>query len=580
MPQILEAAAIEKSLYLEAQQPCGKLEWFEESCREPGEFWRALKGTFDARFAAPGISSLFSRYNFYHDSIIRNLNNPAPALSWYDVASGFRRVSYRELGNMAAAKAGRWVRGGLEPGQTICIIRVVCLELIVEMLAALKAGCMISFLLPQGKSFLQRRLEALQPDHIVIDTMHLPLLSAWADKAIIERELRGDIISEREGSFAYASGQTVFRSFNACGHEPHTPTDITSDTAYLSALRDGLIALGLGPGHVYAAPGFHFMEICPSLFLAGLLCGATYLHLSPKAIAENAELVVQEHIHAFGVSKNVRDILLEKQVEIDGAWESWFRNPAESTDMERWYFFIRSLKLENSYSGNLRWNAALGGCSLFSVRRKGMAHMNVIPAAGSSWCLGDLSGGDYASPLDAGVYLVSAAGKPAKEKMTTSDIIVRNRQEWIFAGINGCQRDGRIFPVQEVLETLRVMGERYDLAFSIVDVPRIDSGSGHRIILVVFRGAKAGFDDARLLSEIRGVVKREMGDEFQPDNIEFFPLYPRFLSDSEVDHQWCRNQYLTGALFLKSRGEIFNCITQLKECTAKKFRISKGNVNQ
>lgn len=569
MPQILEAAAIEKSLRLEAQQPCGRLEWLEESYREPGEFWHALKKAFDARVAAPGASSLFSRYNFYHDIIVRNLNNPAPALSWYDVASGFRSVSYREIGNMAAARAGRWTRSGLKPGQTLCIIRFVCLELIVEMMAALKAGCRISFLPPQGKGFLQRRLEALQPDYIAIDAMHLPLLSAWTEKVLAEQQLREDINPERERSFTYLSGQTVFRSFNPCGHEPHIPTDVTSDTAYLCALRDGMIALGLGPGQEYAAPGFHFLETYPALLLAGLLCGATYLHLSPKAVEENPSLVVQQPVKAFGVSRKVRDILLEKHVEIDSAWESWFRNPAESVDIEQWHFFIRSLKLEKAYAFNLRWDAALGGCSLFSVKREGMAHMNVMPAAGSSWCLGDLSGEDNASPADAGVYSVSTPGAPEKEKRATADIMVRNRQEWIFAGINDCHREGRIFPVHEVLETLRVMEARYNFSISVVDVPRIDPGSGHRIVLVVFRGAKTGFDDAGLSSEIRSVITREMGDEFQPDSIEFFPLYPRFLSAAEVDHQWCRSQYLTGSLFRRSRGEIFHCITRLRECIAK-----------
>lgn len=538
----------------------------EESYRDTENFWHALKKTLDARFAVPGVSSLFSKYGFYHDIIVRNLNNSAPALSWYDLTSGFRTVSYRELGAMAAAKAGFWTRLGVKPGHTLCIIRAMCPELIFEMLAALKMGCIISFLPPQGKGFLQRRLEALQPDHIVIDTIHLSLLSAWSKRVLPEDTQRDMVYPERERFFTYPSGQAVFRSFNPCGYEPHVPSDVTCDAAYLCALRDGVIALGLGPGHVYAAPGFHCMETCPSLLLAGLLCGATYLHLSPKIIAAKTELLVQQPIKAFGVSKKVRDILLEKQVQAGDSWECWFRNPAESQDLDQWHYFIQRLKLENAYAFNLRWDAALGGCSLFSIRRKGMAHMNVMPAPGSAWCLGDLSGMGNGSSADIGIYFISAPGTPGDEMRGTADIIARNRQEWIFTGLNVFNKEGRTYPVQEILESLRNMESRYSFFSSFVDIPRIDPGSGHRGVLLIFRGAKAGFDDAVLLSQIRSLITQEMGDEFQPDEIEVFPLYPRFLQDVEVDHRWCRSQYPTGSLFRRSRGEIFRCITRLRGC--------------
>jgi len=569
MPQILETAVIENDLRLDGQQPCGKLEWLEESYRDSGVFWQSLKQAYDARFAVHGVSSLFGKYNFYRDIIVRNVNNPSPALCWHDSASGFRNISYRELGSMAAAKAAGWSRSGLKPGKTLCIIRTLCLDLIVETLAALKTGCMISFLPLQGRGFLQRRLEVLQPDFIASDPMYLSTMSEWSDKILAEGAPREDVSFERERSFTYSSGQTVFICFNPCGHETLIPSEITSDSAYLCALRDGIISLGLGSGQVYAAPGFHCMESYPALLLAGLLCGATYLHLAPKAIAENPQIVVEKYVKAFGVCKKVRDILLEKPLEIGSSWECWFRNPAESVDLEQWHYFVRSLKLEKSYAFNLRWNAALGGCSLFSARRKGTAHMNVLPVPGSIWCLGDLSGGGGESSTGIGTFYVSAPGASEKEKRATCDIIARNRQEWIFAGISTSHREGRKFPFHEILDSLRTMGIRYSFFCSFVDVPLVDPGSGNNIILLVFRGAKRDFNEARLSSEIRSVITQEMGDEFQPDRIEFFPLYPRFLADMEVDHQWCRSQYFAGSLGRRSRGEVFQRITRLRGCILK-----------
>ncbi|MEN6318100.1 MAG: hypothetical protein ABFD82_05035 [Syntrophaceae bacterium] len=566
MPQILETAIIENNLRLDGQQPCGKLEWLEESYRDSGSFWQSLKQAYDVRFAVHGVSSIFGKYNFYYDIVVRNVNNPSPALYWHDPVSGFRNISYRELGSMAAAKAASWVRSGLKPGQTLCIIRNLCLDLIVETIAALKLGCIISFLPLQGRGFLQRRLEALQPDFIASDPLYLSKISEWTDKILMEGAPREDVPFERERSFTYSTGQTVFICFDPRGHETIIPSEITSDSAYLCALRDGIISLGLGSGQVYTAPGFHCMESYPGLLLAGLLCGATYLHLTPKAIAENPEIVVEKQIKAFGVSKKVRDILLEKPVEVGSSWECWFRNPAESADLEQWYYFVRSLKLEKSYAFNLRWDAALGGCSLFSVRRKGTAHMNVLPVPGSVWCLSDLSGGGNESSTDIGAFTFSAPSASEKEKRATCDIIAKNRQEWIFAGISTSHREGRNFPFQEILDSLRTMGSRYAFFCSFVDAPRVDPSSGNHIILLVFRGAKRDFNEARLSSEIRSSITQEMGDEFQPDRIDFFPLYPRFLADMEMDHQWCRSQYFTGSLSRRSRGEIFQCITRLRGC--------------
>ena len=566
MPQILNTDLIENDLRLDGQQPCGKMEWLEESHLNAHDFWRALKSTHDSFFDISGASVLFNKYNFYHDIITRNRNNTAPALCWYDLADGFMEISYGDLGTMAAAKANVWAHLGLHPEKTLCIIRDMGLDLTVDLLAALKTGCMISFLPPQGKGFLERRLKELKPDHIVIDEQYLSLLPAWTEHVLTENQAEEGAHRESERFYVYPSGQAVFSCFDPCSDTPWLPVDITSDAAYLCALRDGIIGLGLAPGQVYAAPGFHLLENQPALLLAGLLCGATYLHLLPKDIAANTELVTQHSIKAFGVSKRVRDILLESPADAGNSWECWFRNPAESSDMEQWQLFVRDLKLENAYSFNLKWDATLGGCSFFSVRRKGMAHMNVLPAPGSAWMLADPSGGDSEAVGDSGVFCISAPGAQEEEMRATAGIIAGNRGEWIFAATNIISREGRAYPVDEILETLLKMQARFTFWCSITEVPLADAGSGSRIVLLVFTGGRTDIDEAVLMSKIREVIAEEMGDEFQPDRIVFFPLYPRFLSGMGVDHDWCGSRYLAGVLFRRSRGELFRCITRLRAC--------------
>jgi len=567
MQKNLNIASIENNLRIDSQIPCGELKWLEDSCRNTEDFWRSLKKTFDLLSPMHGITSLFNRYNFYHDIILRHQYNAFPAILWYDSISGFMEISYKELGNLAAAKAHAWVFHGVKAGESICIIRSMGIELAVDLMAALKIGCTVSFLLPQGKSFLKKRLDVLKPEHIVIDKKHLLLVSAWSEIILPENLQEETTDFDHERFFAYPSKQAVFRCFDPCGSAvEQEPIDITSDSAYLCAMRDGMIALGLGPGQIYGAPGFHVMETMPGLLLAGLLCGATYLHLLPEQIAEKPEIVNQQAIKAFGVSKKVRNILLESMMDTENLWECWFRNPAESVDMEQWQMFIRKLKLEKSYAFNLKWSSGTGGCSLFSMRRKGMAHSNVLPLPGSSWALGDLGGGDFEPPGDVGIYHLAPPGVHEDEKKTTSCIIAKKGQEWIFAGITTRNREGRSFPVDEILEILKNLGKRHSFFCSFADVPLIDIAKGHLIVLLVFTEQEVGLQKKLLSDKIGTVIAEEMGDDFQPDKIEFFPFYPRLISNTEVDHVWCNSQYLAGVLFRRSRGEIFSLISQLKGC--------------
>ena len=189
--------------------------------------------------------------------------------------------------------------------------------------------------------------------------------------------------------------------------------------------------------------------------------------------------------------------------------------------------------------------------------------MNVLPAPGAMWSLGDPQGGASEAVGDMGVFCLSGPGAQEEVSETTAQIL-KNRGEWILLPSNIMGREGRVYPVDEVLEVLKGMRVRSSLFFSILDVPLTDTGNGPRIDLLVFTGGKKGMDEAVLISKTREHIATEMGEEFQPDRIVFFPLYPRFLSDTEVDHDWCRSQYLIGGLFRRSRDDIFDCITRLR----------------
>ncbi|WP_300671457.1 hypothetical protein [Desulfoluna sp.] len=559
MEPILNLALIEQGLRLEGDQRFEEQPWLEESRHHRKAFWRDMKRSLDELYGFHGASTLFSTYDFYHDITQRNRANPVPAISWVDSDGGLREISYAELGRAADIKAARWARQGLVPGQTVCLVRFEGVELASDLLAGLKSGAVISLLPPWGRHFLQARLEQLQPDYITAEPASYPLLNAWMD-SVLSDEAEG-MPPVPQFFHGYPAGDPVFRLFPRGSSASLVPVDISSEAAYLSALRDGLISLGLRPGKVYAAPGFHLLETQPALLLVGLLCGASWCHLRPGDLVSDAGLMDGRPITAFGVSCRVREMLLDTSYPLDGRWESWFRNPAESFDLDRWQLFVRRLHLDRSFAFNLRWDAALGGCSLVSARRQGTAHMMVLPPAGCGWSLGAPG---LQNPMPGGALSLSLPGAPEDLMHPAGSMLTSHRHEWLFTGVDGVSRHGAVYPVDELLTVLRDGFASVDLFFSIVACPRSDRPDGCCLVLLVFTGLGPEAHPPTLEEDSRALIAREMGDEFQPDTVVSVPLIPRLLSDRKVDHAWCRDQYLSGFLAKRAQGEVFRCLTALR----------------
>lgn len=577
----LNLPAIEEELVRDKGKPARELVWLEESCRAPAAFWHSLKTVQDAFSPLTGKSIPLKQYDFYHDLITRNLRLTTPALRWYDPVSGWQEISYGELGAAAGRKAAVWTQLQVKSGDVLCIIYPLGIKYAVSLLAAFKTGLTVSFLLPQGSGFLQKRLEALNPDYIITEEIFSSLLPGWQDRLLPENgPVSSGMDAANSASFdrshTYLAGEVIALCFDPSSRTPHIPKELTADAAYLCPLRDGMIALGLRPGHMVAGLGLHFLEACPALLLASLLNGGTYLHLEPEHIAANPKLLAAYPARAIVISQKVRDILLRNPVEIGNLWASWFRNPAESFDPEEWQSFIQALKLEDSFAGNMKWEAAMGGCSLFSVKQKGRVHSNVLPSAGVPWCLTGLSGSGVEVLGGCGLFSPALIGAQEGENAAGVSILTRGRKEWLFAGsllsdtgadgaatsiLSG--RAGRTYPRLEILETLR------DLPFcsdcSIACAPFSGAVGDPLFVLLIFTGGKTGVDEAEICTRIRNKIEREMGREFLPDRIQFFPLFPRYDQDGNIDHNWCQRQYLNSDLSRKSRQEIYRCLTRLRD---------------
>ena len=558
----LNMTLIEEELSRDGNRPSGHLWWLEESYRNPVAFWQSLKASQNIFFPLAGKSIPLKQYDFFHDCITRHLRLSAPAFRWHDSILGWQEMSYSQLGETAERQAAIWREMGVRPGQLLCIIYPLGVKYGVSLLAALKIGLTLSFLPPQGAGLLQRRLEVLNPDYIITDEIYSSFFLNWRDRLLPE-DGSAEKTAVPERSYTYPSGDVIALCFDPVSETPLIPRELTSDAAYLCPLRDGMIALGLRPGQVIAAPGFHFFEAYPALVLAALLNGCTYLHLVPDDIAENPHLLTMEPIRAIGICSQVRDILLQKPVEVGKLWSYWFKNPAESADLDQWQSFIRILKLEEVLPGNLKWETALGGSSLFSLRRKGQAHLNVLPSAGIPWCLTDLSGSGLDVMGDSGLFSMTMMGEKEEKKTIRPSILSKNGKEWLFVGSQLSGRAGRYYPRIQILESIQ--GLPLCSSCSIVEIPIAGTAGNPLFVLLIFTGGKSDVDEAHISKEIRKKIENEMGREFLPDRIQFFPLFPRCDPDGTIDHEWCQRQYILGSLSRKSRDELYQCLARLRQ---------------
>ena len=89
---------IEKAFNLEAEQVFKGAPWIRESWVDPSEFWRNLKRLQDSFYPVPGGSQLWGKYDFYHDILYRNRNNPHPAMVWFDGEGERCEMDYAALG--------------------------------------------------------------------------------------------------------------------------------------------------------------------------------------------------------------------------------------------------------------------------------------------------------------------------------------------------------------------------------------------------------------------------------------------------------------------------------------------------
>jgi hypothetical protein len=562
----LKIPELHERLFVKGHAESPRHAWLEASWGEPERFWRELFAAHDAAHLEPTNSKALEHYDFYHDAVLRHAGEGRAALRWPDANLSWQELSYRDLQLASNARAHAWKAQEVERGEVVCIVCPMGPELLVNLVTALRLGLVISYLPPQGRAYLSRRLDALGPDRIACDPSYTPMLSGFED-AILAPVTTGGVDIE-EASYSYAGDEELGMFFSPLADNPAEPAPLDASRAYLHAVRDGKLVLGLRPGDSIAYPGLHPVQEQLCLLLATLLSGATWVQLGMRDLELQPTLLTSARLRALGVSRALRGHLEQTGGDLSGACDAWFRSPAEAADVLKWQDLADRTGLANVPGANLLLDSSAGGAVLFSPRRTVFITLGCFPAAGEPWVLQAPYGRGMTTPGPVG-YLTPA--EAAEDDAPRGGVMLMHaRNEWFYVTTRETRRRGHTYPRDEVLACLQDIPGVAHVSLGLA--PTSNPGDPLRYMVLVFMGPAgrtllAGGTE-EYDREIEQRIQMQIGAEYLPDGIEYFPLYAREV-EGEVDHDWCHAQFISGTLHRKSKQQTFELISSLRRAAVR-----------
>lgn len=539
--------------------------WLQESWQTPSVLMTKLQGLLDKVARTAAKSRAEGGFDLYHDMVTRHLGSGSTAFQSYDphavIGPRWPSLSYEQLHVGSTELAATWAAGGVSPGGKLAIVLPFGHRCVVAWMAGLRLGACVTWVEPTAPHALRSRLRAFAPDFIASDPLYGSALGAFSELLLSDEPTTAP---PAPASYCYRPGELCAMLFSPLRRQPQLPVPLTGEDAFYGAMRDGLLALALRPGDRVAAPGFDDPQHQPALLFSTLLLGACFVHLELHHTLVEPELLGALELRTLGVQPSVVEALLRSRVRRP-PWGHVFRNPEAPTDWEAWRDLVEVLELGDVAMSNVLFESARGGTILSSPRRPAPQHlsrlMHVSPSPGRAWVLLDFTSSGQRAAGDVGVFA------PACEDDDSPYIVLARRRglEYLYGGTTEPRRSGHVMPVNEMLDALT------DCPFlsgaSVASMPAGGTTLEQRFILVGFCGAepRTRFDTLReaRITEIRRVLGERLGPSYLPDRIELFPGFPR-MSAHDIDHGWCRTQYLTGALTRKYHLPVFDCLTDLR----------------
>lgn len=568
-----------RSDILEARPWAGSA-WLADSWAAPDAFQQSLVD-YHATLYAPHGKSGSAGIDFYHDAVLRFAMTERVALRWLvqlsDGQQIIRSLSYAELHDRASVLAQQLRDRGHKPGDVICILLAPSDALLVALFAALRIGATVSMLPPRGLRYVARRINALKPACILTDRLYSKLCPSTGPAPFLltgkeDDGLRRGLPDDR--SHTYAPAAPAFLLPSPLRDPPAAVLPLSAQAAHFRALHDALLIFGLRPGDGLCAPlpDFDPAQHYPALILSTLLAGATWVICDSAALANDPSHLTRLGIQCLGISAGLRDGLRKLPSASTAPLSRlhrWFRSALEPLDIAAWRDLDQRAGMGQVPRLQLVYDAAQGGAVLVSSHHKGDASLLLWPALGWGWKLApvDVMGSTQAAPGQSGLFLAAGAKKDhafillAKAAPSVGD-------GYLLAGFTNPRRAGQVFPQAEVAEAIGALPGV--LGVSGLAVPESAEPLRWSFVLLVFLGADPAAVGLR--TQLEQQITFAVGPEYQPDDVELLPLFPKRLGPTDkplalrpIDHAWCRTSYQTGALQQKPQRRSVQILTALRE---------------
>lgn len=538
--------------------------WLGATYQRPSEFWTSLLDGWGALFSTPAKTVPFVRYAPFHDVTSRHSLRNVDALVWYDATGSRRALTYSELADRATARAASFAEQGLGKGQMIAIVDHLGPDAAISILAVWRLGAALALVPPTGRGLLQRRIDALAPDAIDAGSTYKSIVDKLGPPTCSRDGAANPEGAQSSEGGAFAPGEIAAAVFDVASDDICQPMHVDAERLCLSAYRDGLIGLGVRRGSVVCAPGFDVLQTQPCLLLSVWLAGGTYLHIDREQLQRDPGVCSQENVSILGVTNEVRDDALTL------GWpalhcERWFRDPARSGALNRWQDLVDRLRWDSALSLNIRFEPATGGATLFSQRYKGAPHSRVWRSAGIPWSMVDLRLPDRPATFGVGRLVPGPPdGSVPEEPLAPTQTVVSNTDTSLTClGPAVVGPRGRRYPIELVVPLLEQLPETVGASACVAPVPGEDLD--YEAVLMAFVGGASNVDEADLARRFRQSVVAEIGEDYVPDRLAIYRLFPRRTDEGTIDHDWCRNQHLSGALAVRSRDPLFRKLAHIRE---------------
>lgn len=555
--------------------------WLQESLTNPMAFARALFQDAVSHSECPRKSQLGLAYDFYHDAVGRMATGPSSsraAMQWpaTDPAAPPETISYAHLHAAVCLLSAAWRKRGTKPGDILCIIYPMGPELLLALCTGLKLGLVVCVLPPLGADFLSNRLRALQPAHIVTAKRYHTLLRDWygdISVPIADTVLDDPLLQPRSAAATIAAVQEASASpLNLHSSHSYGPTDavlclcspqresawiplpVSASAVYLGALCDGLL-LGVGHrGSVVAAPEIHPLQYHPTLLLLVLLHGGTYLDIQATHLSgEYLPQVRLPGVDVLLISAAVRDILLSRRARPLREVQSWVCALTESASSLQWKDWVTQCQLGDVPAACVHYDAACGGCLMFSLRGRGMPPLLVYPSPARPFALSDPQAETMAARGSHGILrpLPGSCGL----------LLIEHAGGYVYGGTRWPSRSGLSLSAAEVEQ---VIGDLpYVAGAAVVPTP---SDSGQATLLVFLGPHMREAPHTQLMQiehAVRDRIRNRLGLEFEPRTVQLVATLPRRNDSGKIDPGWCADQQREGKLAQRAQDPVLSVVDKL-----------------